>query len=439
MPTAPGRLPGLGHLLPLMRNPVRFLTSLQPLGGLVRVDIPTPVHVVNSPDLLHRILVTDARSYEKGAAFDKARTILGNGVLFSEQPLHLGQRRLIQPAFHRSRQPHWRTVAADCAAEHLDRWQDGDTLDVLDEMHRIALEMIIRLFFAARPTPRTSERIHQCVNVLLGGIMIRFLSPGTLLERLPTPGNRRFERAIRDLNTIVADLARTARTTTANPMGDGDHQDLFTTLCPHAADLDCSLQQSCDEAISVLVAGTETIATTLSWLFHELARHPDHENELRADLAAADGDTTRTGLLDRLLNETLRLHTPNWVLMRRARTEVELDGRTLPAGTEFLFSLSALHRDPQVFPHPDRFDPDRWLPGNSPVQHRTHFIPFGDGNRKCLGDTFARTEMRAVAAAAVTRWTLRHTPGTKVGETRLFATLQPTGLRMTARTAPKPR
>ncbi|MFJ9692255.1 cytochrome P450 [Kitasatospora sp. NPDC101183] len=437
VPVAPGRLPALGHLVPFMRNPMRFITSLQPVGPLVRIDAgPMTMYLVNSPALLHQVLVTDARRYEKGAAFDKARTIMGNGVLFSEEPLHLQQRRLVQPAFRRGDAPAWRATAAACAAARIGRWREGQSVDVLDEMHRISLTLIIRSFFATDPAPATLDRLHRIMKILLGGIMVRFMTPGTALERLPIPSNRRFNRAVEDLNTIVADMARAGARTRQDP--GNDRRDLFATLCPAGAGRAPSqpLAQTCDEAISVLIAGTETMATTLSWLLHELAQHPDWERQLRAELRAADGDTGQAEILDRLLSEVLRLHTPNWVLMRRARTDVELGGVHLPAGTELLFSLSALHRDPQVFDDASAFDPDRWLPGRETGRDRFVFIPFGDGNRKCLGDAFAWTGMREIAAELVTRWSLRHAPGATVGETRLFATLQPTGLRMTVAPAP---
>ncbi len=163
--------------------------------------------------------------------------------------------------------------------------------------------------------------------------------------------------------------------------------------------------------MSILVAGIETTGTSLSWACHVLTRRPDIADHIRAEAASAawqpgqPAKTTDFPYTERFIMEVLRLHQPNWIMMRRTREAVDLGVATIDSGCELIYSAATLHRDPELYPDPLTFDPDRWI-GWTEERQRCTFIPFGAGKRKCIGDTFAWTEMLLAILTITARWTL---------------------------------
>ena len=186
----------------------------------------------------------------------------------------------------------------------------------------------------------------------------------------------------------------------------------------------------------MILAGTVSTSTTLAWAFHELARRPEVEAQVQAeaDEVTAAGPVGSEALpnlahIGRVMNEVTRLYSAV-VVMRRAITPVEIGGVRLPAGSEVAYSLYALHRDPRFYPRAEQFDPDRWLPGRS-VPPKGAFIPFGIGNHKCIGDSFAWTEMLIAVAIIAARWRLVPSPGHTLREMPAILP-RPGGLQMIA-------
>lgn len=194
-----------------------------------------------------------------------------------------------------------------------------------------------------------------------------------------------------------------------------------------------------DEVVTFVIAGAETVATTLAWMFHELALHPAVDEQLCEELDRELGDKPvsytdfeRLPFVNAVISEVLRLHTPNWLLTRRAERSVALGGILIPEGDEVAFSLTTLHRDPKLFDLPMRFDPGRWLDGRTDLLHRDTLMPFGIGKHKCIGDTFAWAETIVAITAIVPEWRLVHHPNTRVRELP-WTTVQPSGLTMIPR------
>ncbi|GAA2996274.1 cytochrome P450 [Streptomyces lactacystinicus] len=432
VPCPPGRLPLLGHLLPLLTDPLPFLQSLADHGPVVRIHLwRTPVHVLTDPGLVHRLLVQDAAKTEKGFVFDKARGLLGNGLFISEGAFHLRQRRLVQPAFHRDSVRRYAASAARLAAAAVSRWEPGRAAPIEPRMHRLARDIVVEALFATRLSDAQKARIDRAVPVVLTGFVQRALYPSPLLEKLPVPANRRFDTAVRDLRTTVDEIVARAAVRHQGP--DETLLSLLLTARDEETGRAMAPAQVRDEAVSLLLAGTETTATTLAWLFHELARRQDLQDELSEEVrtVATDGavsleDLPRLERTGHAISETLRLHTPNWILMRRAMEPLQYGGVVLPPGAEVLFSPTALHRSPQLYPDPSRFDPDRW---RHPAGHARPglFIPFGAGRHKCVGESFAWAEMLVVAAAVLARLRLRPATATPLRENATAATVRPRG------------
>ncbi|MGW1605542.1 cytochrome P450 [Streptomyces eurythermus] len=440
-PVAPGRMPVIGHALALLRRPLEFLDTLAAYDGLVAVHLgPRPSYVLAAPELVNRVLVTDAARYAKGRSFEKLRDYLGQGLATSEGPFHLRQRRLMQPAFHGRQIALYARTMARIAAERASSWRPGQVLDVTREMHDLSLSVVTETLFSTALDDGLSADIHHAMPVVLRGMYTRVLDPTDLWHRLPTPGNRRLADAHRRLRRAIDHLIRTRRETPRT-----DDPDLLSMLLA-SQDGDggeaMTDRQVHDELITLLVAGTETAAGGLAWLFHELGRNPDVDRELHAELrhlaagCPAPEELTRLPYTRRVLDEALRMRNPGGMTIRRAVTEVELGGHRFPAGTEFIFSALVLHRNPRLFPDPARFDPDRWLPDRPPVP-RGAFLPFGAGGHRCIGDSYARMEMTAVTAAVVSRWRLEPVPGARVRGV-MTSTNNPAGLLMRARPRQEP-
>nr|WP_042198176.1 cytochrome P450 [Kibdelosporangium sp. MJ126-NF4]CEL23248.1 Cytochrome P450 family protein [Kibdelosporangium sp. MJ126-NF4]CTQ94410.1 Cytochrome P450 family protein [Kibdelosporangium sp. MJ126-NF4] len=412
---APGRWLILGHTPAMLRRRTGFTSTLREHGDIVLLHLgPLRTYFLASPELVHQVLVTQANSFEKGAIFDRFRPFMGNGLVMSAGAFHMRQRRLVQPAFHRARLAQYAETMRRVTAEMADSWQPGQERQLDADMQRLAVTIVGETLFSTELGKRAIEEARRSIPIVLKDGMIRALSP-SVLEHLPViPANRRFDQAIDRLRTIVLDVIAAWR-------ADGvDRGDLLSMLLL-AADEDTgetmSDQQVYDEVITLLTAGSETIAVALTWLFHELARHPEIDRKLRAEVADVLGgrpvtfdDVPKLEYTRQVVNEVLRMY-PIWIIMRRAREDVELGGERLPAGTEFLLSPHALHFDPRSHRDPDRFDPERWAPERAATVPKGAFVPFGAGSRQCIGNSFAYTEMTIAIATIVSRWRLVPVPG----------------------------
>lgn len=407
--TVDGRLPLVGHAMRLAIGRLRFFQSLRENGDLVRIYLGRqPAYVVNSPELLRTMLMTEAESFDKGRFFDNMRPVLGNGILTCGTQEHRRQRPLVQPAFHQERIRRYVEIMAGLAEHAADSWRPGQVVQFDHEMHALALKIVATTLFASDLGASAVEETQRLFPLISSGVARRTLTPFPWWERLPTPGNRRFTAAVDRLRSVIDEVIAAYREQGV------DHGDLLSMLLT-ARDDDAggmSDREVRDEAVTLMGAGTETSSNSLSWLFHELDRHPEIAGRVRTEVDQVLGDgpvryeTVRElGYTQQVINEVLRLHAPIWFLMRRVTSPVRLGDRRLDAGTQMLFSPTALHRDHRVFPDPLRFDPDRWRAGAQPPRHA--FIPFGLGARRCIGDVFARTEMLVITATIVRRWTLR--------------------------------
>lgn len=415
IPTVPGALPGLGHVPRLLSKPFAFVESLRQTGDLAWIRLGTqPILSVNEPELVHRMLVTDGRKYDQGKYFDKIRETFGNGLPVSNGAFHTKQRRLIQPAFHRERISGYFEVMAACAEEMAGSWRPGEPVKLKEEALRLMLGMVAKTLFSADVSEGVNEEVRRSWTTVVKGIAWRTMSPTPLLEKLPTPGNRRYEQATSRMQAAVTGAVLRQRST-----GQEDASLLSMLLAARDAETGEAMsdEQIVAEIFLILFAGTETAAFMTVWLFHELSRRPEIAAQLYDEV---DGvlsgrpvgfeDLGKLTYTRRVITECLRLYHPGWMFMRRTNTTVELGGHELPPGTETMFSIYALHRDPRSFPDPEHFDPDRWLP-DAPTVPENAYIPFLAGKRQCVGDGYAWAQMVTTIATIATRWHVTPVPG----------------------------
>lgn len=437
---APGALPLLGHTMVLLRDPLRFLTSLPAHGDLVRIRLgPVDAAVVCDPGLTRQVLLDD-RTFDKGGLlFDRLREVLGDGLGTCPHSRHRRQRRLMQPAFHPNRLPGYAQAMTVQIGETIGQWRDGAVVDVMAEMMPLAMRTTAEALFSGALHHRASRDTLDDIAVVFRGTYRRTVLP-PWLNRLPTPANRRYHQARSRLRETLGSVVVAAR------RADGaDHGDLLSALLAardadsgdasrdHHSLTDTELQ---DQAVSLLLAGTETTPTTLAWALHLLAHHPDIEDRLHAEvdtvLAGAPArfaDLPQLELTRRVITETLRLYPPAWLLTRTVTTGSRLGGHRLSAGTTLVLSPYLLQRRSDLYDHPERFDPDRWdtLHHSPPPRHA--FIPFGAGARKCIGDQFGTTNAVLALATITALWRLEPLPHRTVRPS-VSTSLIPHGLRL---------
>ncbi|OEV30363.1 cytochrome [Streptomyces nanshensis] len=401
---------------------------------MVRVDVGTlPVYFVTSAELTHELLVTKARNFDKGRFFVRARVLVGDSLPTAPSTIHRTHRRLMQPMFHQARIAGYAKVMATRAQAMADGWKPGQTVAVDVELAQFSVATLAETMFSAEISRPAADAVIRDVPILLKTALIRAVTP-RLLDRLPIPANRRFDTAATRLRKVIDDVIELS-----HQEGDEENADLLSLLLS-ARDADTgerlSDREVRDELVAIMFAGTETTASTLAWTFHELATHPEVEKKLLTEIESVIGDRPVTfedvpklEYMDRVLREISRMHSVP-LLMRQATAPVELGGAKLPVGTELAFSLYALHRDARLYEDPERFDPDRWLPERSASVPREGYIPFGAGNRKCIGDGFAWTEIVITLATVLRRWKFQPVPGHTVREVA-SAVAHPESLPMT--------
>jgi cytochrome P450 len=435
--TAPRALPLFGHSLAFGRRPLDFMSSLPAHGDLVQIKLgPWLAYVVCHPDLVHQVLVED-RTFDKGGPlFEKACKVLGNGLATCPHLDHRRQRRLIQPAFHHERIPGYARVMAEQITSATQHWHDGQVIDVIDVMNTLATAIATRTLFSAEVEESILIEIQQCVLEVLGGIARRMVIPWEILDKVPTPGNRTFNRARDRLKYRINELVTNYRRAGV------DHGDMLSMMLAdhdHTRDGEgLSDSEVHDQVMTFYLAGSETIATVLSWVWYLLGQHPDVRARLHEEVdtvldhrAAEYHDIPTLGLTSRIVTETLRIYPPVWMLTRRTTTDTTLAGRHLPAGTIVVFSPYLLHHRPDLYPQPHQFDPDRWR-DSSRLPPRSAYIPFGGGARKCIGDDFGVTGTILALASIATHWQLDPIPRAHVRPGRR-AVLAPHSLRMRLR------
>lgn len=431
-PLPPGprtRVPG-GDLLAFRRDPLGMLERLaREHGDVAGMRFgPRRVTLLGDPELVREVLVTRHREFIKSYALQRARVLLGEGLLTSEEPLHLRQRRLAQPAFHRERIAAYAADMTTYAARMAEEWRHGEERDVAREMNRLTLAIAGKTLFGAEVEGEAEEIARALTDAL--GLYKRLTNPlGPLLDRLPTPGTLRMRRARARLDATVYRIIAERR------RGGEDRGDLLSMLLL-AQDTEgdgggMSDLQLRDEALTIFLAGHETTANALAWTWHLLARSPEAEAALHAELDRALGG--RLPVVDDLpalpwtravLAESMRVFPPAYVVGRQPLHDTEIGGYRVERGSIVLMSPWVIQRDPRWWPDPLRFDPARWTPQMEAELPKFAYFPFGGGPRKCIGEGFAWTEGILLLATLAQRWRVRPVPGHPV-ETEPMITLRP--------------
>jgi cytochrome P450 len=423
LPPGP-RLPILGALVGPGRDPLRMFSSFaREYGDITFFKLGSErCYLLNHPAYIRDVLVTNQRNFTKSRGLERARKLLGDGLLTAEGQTHLRHRRLLQPAFHRDRITGYAQVMVDHAARLTDGWQDGTTIDIAREMMRVTLAIAGKTLFDADVESKADE-VGAAVTDVLESFWLNLLPGVDLLEKLPIPTLRRAQAARRRLDELIYKMIADRRAAAAGNATAHAGGDLLSMLIAAQDEETAGLsdEEVRDEAITLLLAGHETTANALTWTLYLLSQNPDAAATLQHELEQVLGeqlptpaDYTRLPYARRVLTESMRLYPPAWVIGRRAIAEYPVGDYLAPPRAMIFMSPYVMHRDGRFFPEPGRFLPDRWTPAFEAALPKFAYFPFGGGARQCIGEQFAWMEGVLVLATIASRWRLELDPAQRI-------------------------
>ncbi len=406
----------------IRRDPLAFLArTVARYGDLVAFPMPrTPVLLVNTPSAAHRVLVAGHRGYTKHTAqYSSLAMVTGQGLLTSDGEVWRRSRRLAQPAFHRSTLDVVAREAVSAAGSLRSMWTaaPGGVVDVEQACLKATMSVIGRTLFGSDLHGRGEDLIRAVLDAL-DVVVRRVRTPVPVPGWLPTAGNCALRKANSALDDASARLVAERRSATAQR-----DDDLLGLLLAAVGEGLIDVRQLRDELVTMVIAGHETVATSLAWTLYLLATHPEMQQRLHHELeqvlgTAGDGRDPGWGDLGDLswtravIDESLRLYPPAWVVSRKAVADDVLDEMPVPAGTLVIISPWLLHRREQDWACPDMFDPTRFLQRGDRRSDRADradraagcsYLPFGAGPRLCIGRDFALVESVLMLATLLRR------------------------------------
>lgn len=368
------------------------------LGDVYQIPMPgfRPVVLVG-PEAARFVYVTDRDQLRWRAEGDPVTRLLRHGLLVEDGETHAALRRQMNPSLHKRMLGHYSETILRHTEQMADGWESGSTVDMLSEMRRLTLLILVEALFGADLAPELDRLWGSILRIL------RYIAPGPWLlwRDIPRLG---YARSRRRLDGYLFRIIEERRASGA--VG----SDLVGLLIQ--AGLDDQLIR--DQILTMLIAGHDTSTALLTWTLHLLGTHPEILAQLQAEVAGVlDGQppdleaVAQLPAIDRALNEGLRLYPPIHLSSRTAATDLEFGGYRIPSGTRVLLSIYLTHRHPEFWPEPERFDPHRFESGTEERQPYT-FIPFGGGARNCIGMAFARVEAQLILARLLQRFEIDH-------------------------------
>ena len=395
-------------------NPLPFLTtSAERFGDLVHYRAAgRHIFQANHPELVGEMLVRDARYHHRGLVMQKAKFVLGHGLLTSEDPHHMRQRRLSQPAFHRDRIAAYGETIGAYAHEAVESWQDGEVRELHASMQLLTLRIVGKTLFNSE-LEDVNLRIAASIEAFMSFLPLAFLPGSDLIIKLPFPMMNRIRRSRRELDRLIYGIIAERR---GDPT---DRGDLLSMLLA-AQDTEentggMSDEQVRDECVTALLAGNETAANGLTFALWLLARYPETQEKLHAEAASALGKRTAVAAdysalpyAHACFAESMRLYPPVWTIARTAAEQYEWRGFKVPRNSILLAPQWVVHRDARFWSEPSVFQPERFLESRSEnsqeIRPRFAYFPFAAGNRQCIGEGLAWMEGVLILATIARSW-----------------------------------
>ena len=363
-------------------------------------------YLVARASAIEHILVTHQNRYRKPDNFNKKLALLvGCGLVVNEGESWLRQRRLMQPAFHRERLNALATCMIESTKQLVEQWQqleDGSEIDIDSEMSNLTLTITGKTLFGLDLHDK-AELFGASLRLALSHVSKKMSNPFAYPEWLPTEENKQFKSARHNLFQVVDEIIETRRKDA------GDRGDLLSMLMA-AQDENSGEKmndaQLRDEVITLLVAGHDTVAATLAWLYYLVGSNHRVQEKLQEEIKTQVKETLTLEDLQKLsytrlvIDEALRLYPPAWGQPREATEDDEIDGYFIPKGRIIAISQYLAQRHPDYWNEPLKFHPERFLPEDELAKERPKFayFPFGGGSRMCIGNNFALMEAQIIVA-----------------------------------------
>ncbi len=405
--------------LAMYRDPLRSLKrAVDRYGDVVHLGLAGRHYfLLNHPDYIRAILLD--QDGMRRSVHPPLKRFLGNGLLSSQYGFHQRQRRLIQPAFHKERIAAFGEVMISESARCSDRWRNGATVDMSEEMIRLTMRIVGKTLFNVDFESEATELGEALDTVVATTTRMDYAVVRELQKRIPLFRSRRFERARERLDQLMYQMIAERRA------GGLEQPDLLSMLVRIRASEDApggmTDTQVRDEILTLFTAGHETIAKALMWTWYLLAENPDVADKLHAELDSvlagrlpSAGDLEKLSYTRMVFSESMRIFPPVWIMGRRAMRETAIGEYVIPKGSHIHVSQFLMHRDARYFPDPERFDPQRWTPEAIAARPKFSYFPFGGGGLQCIGEGFAWTEGMLVMATLAGRWRMKVVPGHRI-------------------------
>lgn len=427
----PKGLPISGNVLAFRRDTLKFIhDAAKEYGDVVhfRFGPKRHVYMLNNPDMIKEVLVTKQANFRKAKGLQVARAVVGDGILTSEGKKHIRQRRLMQPAFHRDRIAGYGDAMVRQGVELMEDWKDGEVRDIHQDMMKVTLAIITETMFG-KTIKEGADKIGHAIDVGLKYVSTKATSFIDIPLSVPTRSNREFVESSEVLDKTIYGLIEERRKSTDS------HTDLLAMLLAARDEDDgqgMTDEQVRDEVMTIFVAGHETTANTMSWIFYLLATHPEVEQKLHDELKSVLGgrlptvaDIPNLTYVNLIISETLRLYPAAWTINREVAEPVEIGGHTYEPGDTLMMSQYVMHRQEKYFEDPDEFRPERFAGDLLKRIPAYAYFPFGGGPRVCIGNNFALMEAALLLATIAQRYRLRLAEPDQKVELEPVVTLRP--------------
>lgn len=432
-----------GSLQEFRANGLNFLLAAALRGDIARYRFgPFKVLVLNSPEALHDVLVTNAAKFNKSKLTKQATApLLGFGLFTNDGDFWKSQRKLVSPAFHTRRIASYADIMVRFARQKADQWASGTELDIEAEMSEITMHIISKAGFdfdMEGGEMELSKAVHDVLEVV-----------NRQLERLmpvpywfPSSEIRKFNAANNRLQTLIQDIIDRRRSGKSGQDID-DKGDALSMLLMARDDEGNPMpdKQIRDELMTLFGAGHETTAKALTWALYIQSQHPDIAEKLRAELDSVLGerpptldDLPRLRYLDQFVKEVLRLYPPAWVTTREPIADTTILGEPVAKDTPVILNIYGSHRNPAFFANPEKFDPERWTEDFEKSLPKSTYLPFGNGPRICIGASFASMEAKLVLAVLLQKFTFALRANHPVEPQNMFTLRPKYGMPMTVTT-----
>ncbi|WP_336002443.1 cytochrome P450 [Halorientalis halophila] len=414
-PPGPKGRPVFGSSRQYARDPFAFVTALErAYGGIAQFDMgPMETYAVTDPEAIEEILVTQSDAYEKpDFQADAIGDLLGEGLLLSEGETWERQRELANPAFDMNRLSGMADRITGHAESMVDGWTAGDEIDAEMSMTEVTLRVILDVMMGVRPSDQRIEHVREQLEPLgerFEPDPIRFALP----DWVPMPGDAEFAAAVAELEEIIDGIVRQRRTELAEADDPDAPMDFLSILLRAREEGTVTDEQLRDEMMTMLLAGHDTTALTLTYTWYLLSEHPEVERRVHAELDEVLGDGQPTMADVRKLEyttwtieEAMRLYPPVYAIFRSPTRPVEILGYTIPTDASIMLPQWAVHRSDEYWEEPEVFDPERFSPERRAERPRFAYFPFGGGPRHCIGKHLAMLEARLIVATVADRYRL---------------------------------